>query len=880
MPLPSGTQVGPYKITGTLGAGGMGEVYRARDSRLERTVAIKILPQEISSNPESKQRFQREAKTISGLNHPNICVLYDVGTQDGMDYLVMELVEGQSLAERLEKGPLPLDQVLKYGAQIADALEKAHWAGIVHRDLKPGNLMLTATGAKLLDFGLAKEAAGIGNLATMTSARPVSPVTQEGTIVGTFQYMSPEQVEGKDVDGRSDIFSLGAVLYEMLTGKRAFEGKSQLSVASSILEREPEPISAVKPMTPRGLEHIIRKCLAKEPEKRWQSAGDIASELQWVGGSHQQAGSEAPAAPAGKKTSWLPWALSALLAAGLLAALMGMFRNQPAKQTEYFSAPFPFSAHSMAIAPNGHTVAVASDNEAGTKSVLWLYELGSREARSLPDTDGASFPFWSADGNSVGFFASGKLRKIEVGGRTVQTICDAPSGRGATWNKDGVILFTPSGRLGEVINQIPASGGTPAPLTKLDLTRKETSHRWPEFLPDGKHFLFMAFNVAGKAGTDAIFVGSLDSKEIKKLADATSNASYAAPGYLLFSRDKTLYAQKFDAEKLEVQGEPAPILTEVQYLPRIGHSVFSVNHEGVLLAQEGNAVELSRLVWFDRSGKEVGTVGNPEEFANVAISPDGRFVAVDKTDQGNQNTDIWIYDLQGTHARRFTFDPAIDAMPMWSPDGKWLAFSSSRQQFFDLYIKPADGSQDEKLVDATPDVDKYPHAWSPDGKYFLYLHYTELWTLSYPELKSQPFLKGNFAYRSGKFSPDGKWVAYSSNENGRWEVYVTSFPEAKGKWQISTGGGLQPRWRGDGKELFYLSLDGKLMAVPVNTGASFDAGAPVALFQANAKEPVATSEQNMYDVSKDDQRFLINTQMRGETQPMSVVMNWDAGIRK
>ena len=880
MPLPSGTQVGPYKITGALGAGGMGEVYRARDSRLERTVAIKILPQEFSNNPERKQRFQREAKTISGLNHPNICVLYDVGSQDGMDYLVMELVEGESLAERLEKGPLPLEQVLKYGAQIADALEKAHRAGIVHRDLKPGNVMLTTTGAKLLDFGLAKETGAAGTLATITSARPVSPVTQQGTIVGTFQYMSPEQVEGKEVDGRSDIFSLGAVLYEMVTGKRAFEGKSQLTVASAILEKEPKPIGAAKPLTPPGLEHIIRKCLAKEPEKRWQSTGDVASELQWVGESRSQAGSESPGVSAEKKASWLPWALSGLLAVALLAALFGMLRTQPAKQAEYFSAPFRLSAHSVAISPNRHTVAIASEGETGTKSVLWLYELGSRETKSLPDTEGASFPFWSPDGNSIGFFASGKLKKMDLSGGPVQTLCDAPSGRGATWNKDGVILFTPSGRLGEVINRVPASGGTPTPLTKLDLTRKETSHRWAEFLPDGRHFLFMAFNVAGKTGTDAIFVGSLDSKEIKKLADATSNASYAAPGYLLFSRDKTLYAQKFDAGKLEVQGEPVPILTDVQYVPRIGHSVFSVNGEGVLLAQEGNAVELSRLVWFDRGGKEVRTVGNPEEFANVAISPDGKSVAVDKTDQVNQNTDIWIYDLQGTHARRLTFDPAIDAMPMWSPDGKWLAFSSSRQQLFDLYIKPSDGSQDEKLVDATPDVDKYPHAWSPDGKHFLYLHDAELWTLSYPELKSQPFLKGNFAYRSGKFSPDGKWVAYSSNESGRWEVYVTSFPEAKGKWQVSNGGGLQPRWRGDGKELFYLSLDGKLMAVPVNAGASFDAGAPAVLFQANAKEPVATSEQNMYDVSKDGQRFLINTQMRGETKPVSVVMNWDRAIRK
>ncbi len=880
MTLASGSRLGPYEIVGPLGAGGMGEVYRAKDTRLGREVAIKVLPKEMSADAGRKQRFEREAKTISGLNHPNICVLHDVGSQEGVDYLVMELVDGEPLSKRLEKGPLPLEQVLKYGSQIADALDKAHRAGIVHRDLKPGNIMLTASGAKLLDFGLAKPAARSASLVTLTAMSPASsPVTEAGMVVGTFQYMSPEQVEGKEVDVRSDIFSLGAVLYEMVTGKRAFEGKSQLSVASAIMEKQPEPISAIKPLWPRGVDHVIRKCLAKEPARRWQSAGDVSSELQWAGESGVGESGTAVVGVKARQISWLPWVLNGLLAVGLLVAVFGMRTSRPA--AEYFSAPFNFPVNSMAIAPNGHTVAIAAEGESGKKSELWLYEVGSREVRSLPDTEGASFPFWSSDGKSIGFFASGKLKKLELGGGPVQTLCDAPSGRGGTWNREGVILFTPSGRLGEVVNRISAGGGTLTPVTTLDLARKETSHRWPEFLPDGKHFLFMAFTVAGQTGTDAIFVGSLDSKEIKKLTDTTSNASYVAPGYLVFARDRTLFAQKFNVGKLEMEGEPVPILPGVRYVPRIAHSVFAVNSGSVLLSQGGNSVALSRLVWFDRSGKEIGAVGNAEEFANVALSPDGKSVAVDKTDQVNQNTDIWVYDVQGTRVKRLTFDPAIDAMPMWSPDGTKLAFTSSRGQLFDIYIKPADGSQDEKPVEATANVDKYPHDWSKDGKYFLYLRGTELWTLSYPELKSQPFLKGNFAYRSGQFSPDGKWVAYSSNESGKWEVYVTSFPEANGKWQVSNGGGLQPRWRKDGKELFYFSADGKLMAVPIKAGIGFDAGAPVVLFQADEKEPVATSEQIMYDVSKDGQKFLINTQVRnGGTQPMSVVMNWDAVLKK
>jgi Tol biopolymer transport system component len=880
--LKSGTLLGPYEIGAPLGTGGMGEVYRARDTRLDRTVAIKILPEQLSCDPVRKQRFEREAKTISSLNHPHICVLHDVGSQDGISYLVMECVEGETLAKRLEKGPLPLEQVLKYGMQIADALDKAHRSGVVHRDLKPGNIMLTSRGAKLLDFGLARPAVPSASLATLTAATPQqSPLTQEGVIVGTFQYMSPEQVEGKELDGRSDIFSLGAVLYEMLTGKRAFEGKSQLSVASAILENEPVPIGSVKPLTPANLDHAIRRCLAKDIEDRWQTARDLAVELRWIGESGSQAAIPAIRPEARKSLAWLAWVLSGTLVAGLMAGLVWWRGSRVEERTMYFSAPFSFPVRDMAIAPNGHTVAVVGDRESGGKSALWFYEIGSREARSVANTDGASFPFWSPDGRSIGFFAEGKLKRLDFAGGPVQTLCDARSGRGGSWNRDGVILFTPSGRIGEVVNRVSASGGVPQPISVLDASRGETSHRWPMFLPDGKHYLFMTFDVSALTRTDAIFVGSLDSKEKKFLTKATANAAYAAPGYLLFYRDKALLAQSFDLNRLELTGEASPILTDIQYESRIAHVVFSVLDGKALVAQSGAGVSLSRLQWFDRSGKEVGSVGEPDVYSNVELAPNGKSVAVDKNDIGNQNTDVWIYDLQGGGTKRMTFDPAIDAMPVWSPDGKRVVFSSSRKQTFDLYLKATDGAQEEKAIEAAPAWDKYPSSWSHDGKYILYTREMELWFLILPDLRDQLFLKPPSAIKNGQFSPDGKWVAYASNESGKWEIYVTSFPEAHGKWQVSNGGGDQPRWRGDGRELFYLAPDGKIVAVPVKEGASFSSGAPAALFQANQKEPVATSEQVAYDVTRDGQRFLINTYVKnGKIQPMTVVLNWDAESKK
>jgi hypothetical protein len=886
MPLAPGTKLGPYEITGPLGAGGMGEVYRARDTRLERTVALKILPAQFSADPVRKQRFEREAKTISSLNHPHICVLHDVGHQDGMDYLVMECVEGETLAKRLEKGPLPLEQVLRFGAQIAEALDKAHRLGIVHRDLKPGNIMLTPTGAKLLDFGLAKPAVPVASLATLTAtAAKQSPATEQGTIVGTFQYMSPEQVEGKEVDERSDIFSLGAVLYEMVTGMRAFEGKSQLSVASAILEKEPDPLSAVKPMTPPALNHAIKKCVAKLPDERWQSASDLAGELKWISEGGAQAVDAAPRERSGKTKERIAWLIACASVLGLIAAAVWWRSSKPPAQLMHFYASMPFSAREVALSPNGHTVAVIAYGEAGTEIVgtrngIWIYELGSLGGRSLDDTEGASYPFWSPDGGSLGFFADGKLKRLELSGGRAQIICDAPSARGGTWNKDGVILFTPDARAGVGLYRVAASGGTVAPASKLDTSRGELSHRWPMFLPDGTHYLYMAANFAGQKGVDAIFVGSLDSDEKHFVVEASANAAYATPGYLLFYRNKALLAQHFDLKRFALTGEPTTILNDIQYQPQVKRAVFAASEGSLLVAQSGSGLSLSQLVWFDRKGKELGALGKPDVYGNVLMAPNGKSVAVSMTDIASQNTDIWTYDLQLDSAKRLTFDPSADSVPIWSPDSARLLFASNRLSFNDLYVKNADGAQEEKSL-LHDDIDKFPNDWSRDGKYILYTRHTDLWFVNLPDLKKSLFLKAPSVLRNGQFSPDGKWVAYASNETGKWEIYVTSFPQPRGKWQVSVGGGEQPRWRGDGRELFYLSSDSKMMAVPVTTGVNFEARTPVALFQAAPRQPIPIFDLFAYDVSRDGQRFLINTQVKqAESAPMSIVMNWTAKLNK
>jgi eukaryotic-like serine/threonine-protein kinase len=888
MALMSGTKLGPYEIHSPLGAGGMGEVYRATDLRLDRTVAIKVLASHLSSSPELKQRMEREARAISSLNHPHICQLYDIGSQDSTGFLVMEFLEGETLAERLRKGGLPPNETLKIGIAVAEALAVAHRHGIVHRDLKPGNIMLTKGGAKLMDFGLAKSA-GAGMPAgtssapllsaahTMSEASPFSPLTTAGTMLGTIQYMAPEQIEGKEADARSDLFALGAVLYEMVTGARPFGGKSQLSVASAILEKEPEPISAVQPLTPPVLQHVVAACLAKNPDDRVQSAHDIALQLKWIAQN-----ATPPIRPTEEKRNsreLLAWLVASALALLLVGSLIWWRRSKGTDETTYFSAPLPFAARDAAISPNGHTVALVGHPESERNNVLWIYEPGTQHATSIANTEGATFPFWSPDGQSLGFFADGKLKRVNLTGGTLQVLCEAPNGRGGSWNKDGVILFTPSGTLGVGLYRISASGGgTPAQLTVPDKSLSEDSNRWPLFLPDGIHFLYSAINISVRKDLSSIYVGSLNSNEKRLVMRAKGNVAYADPGYLLFQKDQTVFAQHFDPKKFELTGEPVPIFTDVQFFPRIAKAVFAASGTGLLVAETEAHSGVSQVLLLDRKGQQVGIALNPGIYGNIMLAPNGRTLASDTTDPANQNTNIWTYNLDNQTTKRLTFDSAFDSLPIWSPDGSRMVFSSNRELKFDLYMKDSNGAQDEKLI-VSDGPDAFPTDWSHDGKSVIYQRGPDLWFVTIPDLRTTQFLKATSTLKNGRFSPDSKWLAYSSNESGRWEIYVTSFPEAHGKWQVSNAGGDQARWRSDGKELFYLSNDNKIMAVAVKIGANFDAGAPAALFQTNPREMIATSEQFSYDVTNDGQKFLVNTQLKTAMTPMSVVLNWSAKLQ-
>jgi eukaryotic-like serine/threonine-protein kinase len=882
MPLTSGARLGPYEILAPLGAGGMGEVYRARDMRLDRTAAIKILPRELSNDPLRKQRFEREAKTISSLNHPNICTLYDVGSQDGVDYLVMECLEGETLAKRLEKGPMPLEQVLKYGAQIADALDKAHRNGVVHRDLKPGNIMLTPTGAKLLDFGLAKPAVPLASLATLTAtAAKQSPATEQGTIVGTFQYMSPEQVEGKELDGRSDIFSLGAVLYETATGQRAFEGKSQLSVASAILEKEPAPISAVKPMTPRAMDHAVKKCLAKQPEERWQSASDLASELKWIGETGSQAGEAAHVSAGHSRRERAAWLLAAALSVLLIGGGTAWWQASNRRlHPMYFHASVPFAANDLALSPGGRTLAIVAYSAQANDYALWTHEVGGRRTSSLDGTQGATYPFWSPDGRSIGFFADGKLKKVDVAGGQVQMVCDAPNGRGGTWNRDGVIVFTPEA--GGGIFRVSAAGGTPIEVTKPDPSRSEQSHRWPMFLPDGKHFLYLAANFSGELEKNTIFVSALDSQEKRLIVNTSANAAYAEPGYLLYMRNgKTLVAQPFDLRSYALSGDPHTLSDQVLHSPQVYRAVFGVSNGEVLVTQTGKGATLSQLTWFDRNGRPAGTVGAVGSYNNVRLSPDGRRVATDQTDPDGRQADIWIHELARGAMTRLTFDLSGPQAAIWSQDGKQILFTGARSLMFQIYLKNADGSGSEEAVAELGNVTGNAWDWSRDSKYILFRKVNELWYLSWPDRVAKPLLQAKWTIRNAQFSPDGRWITYASNETGSMEIYVSPFLSGNGKWQVSSGGGQEPRWRQDGKELFYVSQDGKMMAVPVKLGASFEAGSPVALFQTHRRQPVSSQDVFSYDVSADGQKFLIITKMdEASAAPLSMLLNWASQMEK
>ncbi len=873
MPLAPGTKLGPYEVLALLGAGGMGEVYRARDLRLERNVAIKVLPESLSSDPSRKQRLEREAKSISKLSHPHVCALYDIGYQEGAAFLVMELVEGETLDHRLRKGPLPPEQTIRIAAQIAAGLGKAHQLGIVHRDLKPGNVMLTRNGAKLLDFGLAKHfepVLGDAHLTGVTIEK--ANLTEEGALVGTFQYMAPEQLEGKEADGRTDIFALGEVMYEMATGRPAFSGGSRASLIASILRAEPKPMTALQPMTPPALERVVRKCLAKDPEDRWQSASDLASELSWLVEAEPRSG--VVAAPG--KWRHPGWILAAAFLGTTVLAWWN--RAPPPRSPTYFHAAVPFPANDLALSPDGRTLVMVADSEKANDYVLWTHEIGSARATALEGTEGASYPFWSFDGRSIGFFSDAKLKKVDAAGGPVQILCDASNARGGTWNRDGVIVFAPDVLGG--LWRIPSGGGSPVELTKPDTSRSEASHRWPVFLPDGKHFLYLAANFSRRPGINGLFVASLDSAERQLVVETRSNAAYAEPGYLLYLRDRTLVAQPFDLRRNALHGEPRTLSVDVLYFPQVYRGVFSAGSGDVLVRQHGRGAHLSQLTWFDRNGKPAGTVGQPSWYDNVKLSPDGRRIAADQTDPEG-STDLWIQDPARDAITRLTFDPGLDVNPVWSPDGSRLLYSSNRSLIFRIYLKNADGTGSDEEIASAGDTEFRPLDWSHDGKSVLIKKDGSLLYLRWPGRELRPLIEASWVVRSAQFSPDGRFVAYASNESGRMEVYVSPFPEMTSKWQVSSRGGEEPKWRRDESELFYLSPNGELMVAKVTAASSFEASSPVALFRVHRRQPVSSADLFSYDVSDDGQRFLIATKV-AETSaaPLSVVLNWTSEMEK
>jgi serine/threonine protein kinase len=890
MALTSGTKLGPYEIQSPLGAGGMGEVYRARDTRLDRIVAVKVLASHLSSSPELKQRMEREGRAISSLNHPHICQLYDIGSQNGTDYLVMEFLEGETLAERLRKGAVPLAEVFKIGIAVAEALAVAHRSGIVHRDLKPGNIMLTAGGAKLMDFGLAKplgmqnSGTGTGSAApsftaaaTMSGPSPLTPLTTAGSVIGTIQYMSPEQIEGKEADARSDVFAFGAVLYEMVAGKRPFQGKSQISLASSILESEPEPVSKLKPNTPPAFDHVVTTCLQKNPDERYQSAHDVKLELQWIAADKS---SPAVAAAPPRSTARDRVTRSALMIFAIVLGIVagsflrapvspeGSIRtviNPPEKTTLNLTGD---SAGPPVLSPDGSAIAFSATGADG-KAALWVRPMNLLEARMLPSTEGAIFPFWSPDGRSLGFFAGSKLKTIDLNGGSAQVICDASLGRGGAWGPGGVILFSPSPS--DPLMRVSINGGTPVPITKID-TALHTSHRWPFFLPDGKHFLYLALHHdPSKSANNELYYTSLDGRENRPLFRSQANAVYA-DGFLLFARGNQLMAQPFDPASGKLSGEPQDLAKGIMNDASTWHMDASVSSGGLLVFGSGASGDL-QLVWMNNSGKEISTVADKlEELQGAVVSPQGDRIAL-QIDAGEN--DIWVLDLSRGVRTRLTFGPVANTSPVWSPDGKWIAYASPRTGRFNLYRKPSDGSGAEELL-LTDDQGIDPSDWSHDGKYLIYTRggpTGQTWALPLQgERKPSMVLsRGAFA----KFSPDGRWLAYTSDESGAFEVYVVAFGGGQAKYQVSANAGQLPRWSRDGKELYFLDATFDIFAVPVrDAGGALQFGVPQTVVS-NWSAPLA-----FYDVAPDGKKILLNRIAQQVSQSVTVVTSFTAGLKR
>ena len=890
MSLAAGTRFGPYEIQAAIGAGGMGEVYRARDTRLDRDVAVKVLPASASADPERLRRFEQEARAAAALNHPNILALYDIGTYEGCPYLVSELLEGGTLRSSIGSG-MAVRKAIDCAIQMARGLAAAHEKGIVHRDLKPDNVFVTSAGhVKILDFGLAKliEAAPAAwtHQVSETAVTQAGPGTEPGMVLGTLAYMAPEQLRGQPADHRADLFAFGAVLYEMLSGQRAFAAGSAADTIGSILDREPAKLPIAERKIPPGLARIVERCLEKNPVARFQTASDLAFALEALSGSATSSEAVSPGARGGARVARPAWLVAgASFAAALLVAVPATLYLQPAAPEPLVTrldivTPPTTDPFSFALSPDGRQLVFVANGEEGPQ--LWLRPLDQATARPLTGTEGASYPFWAPDGRAVGFFADGRLKRLDLSGGTPQVLANAPGGRGGTWNADGVIVFAPNTTSG--LMRVSATGGTPAAVTTLGSS--QASHRWPQFMADGQRVLFLVS--LGQVQTRGVYVASLDGVEPVRVLNAET-AGLLASGHLLHVSQGVLVARPFDPDGASVPGEPQPVAQPVGVDAAFYQGAFSVSTD-VLAHRAGEAAARRQLVWIDRTGKTVGALGlGGDSLSSPSLAPDGQRVAAYSIQQGN--VDVWLTDVGRGVASRFTYDDAIDATPIWLPDGSRVVFRSGRNGVYDLFEKPASGAGGERPLLTTPDS-KAPLDWSRDGRVLLYANQddktgSDLWALPLTgDRKPFAVVQTTFDEMQGQFSPDGRWLAYASNESGRFEVYVRPFPDAGGKWQISTGGGTQPRWGRNGQELLYVAPDARLMAAPIRVvQGAIDAGTPVALFPtrlATGSNIVFAGYNStaQYAVAPDG-RFLMNVTTEDQvTSPITIVLNWVAGLKK
>ena len=884
MPIAPGTQLGPYEIISPLGAGGMGEVYRARDSRLGRDVAIKVLPTALAEHADARERFERESRAVSRLNHPNICTLFDVGDEGSTHFLVMELLEGETLEQRIKRGALPLDAALKIAEQIADALSKAHRAGIVHRDLKPSNIFLTKQGAKILDFGLAKDRTNLE--ATPDSTHGGSPTTvvskdtAAGTILGTYPYMSPEQLEGKVADARSDIFAFGAVLYETLTGQRAFAGTSQASVIAAILERDPRSILELMPVCPKSLDRVVKRCFMKDPDERWQTAFDLKMEIQQIAKDGAEA-NEKVREKAQASKPWVPGVLLGLILLLAVAAGALFLRKSPPKPPLFSSIAPPQGTYFEIEGDMGIPPALAPDGSGvvfGAGGAIWFRSLRDGTERILSKGKNEVYPFWSPDSKNIGFFSDGKLRIMEISGGATKTLCDASNPRGGSWGSSGIILFTPTTR--DILYQIPVTGGTPKPVTQLDI-RLHSTHRWPFFLPDGQHFIYMAANhVQPLSEENGVYVASLDGKLNRLLVSSVVGAQFSS-GQLFYIRDSKLVAQPLDLEKLSLSGNATTIAEGVVTDIGVWHATFSVSNADTLIYQTGTASGKSRMEWVDRSGKHLSYVSETDILFGPRLSPNGKHLLAAMGDPG---ADIWELDPAGEHKTRLTFENLSVSEAVWSPDETRFVYSLGEPgKRFTLNVKAASGSGAAKVVEETTDINS-PTDWSPDGRYLLCERFvkgsSEIWVVDLEGKEpSRPFGTTGLAttfQSSGQFSPDGKWMAMVTSVTGP-QIYIVPFKGGGGQWEVSTEGGRWPRWRRDGKELYFVSSRNEMMAVKIGEkGESLEVGQPERLFSYRPALRIFRSGMINYDVSLDGKRFLLDISADQNTRPLTLVSNWSS----